>query len=116
MWNVIICDGDEPEREQLMGFVRQYFEEKKKDAQIAGCMDWPELEGMVKQSLPDVVIVAPEQRGWTEYYYQRQTPVPENHMVFRFGFRCSGISAVRSLFFHKAGYLSEDGTGSDPFL
>ena len=42
MWNVIICDGDEPEREQLMGFVRQYFEEKKKDAQIAGCMDWPE--------------------------------------------------------------------------
>lgn len=41
MWNVIICDGDEPEREQLMGFVRQYFEEKKKDAQIAGCMDWP---------------------------------------------------------------------------
>ena len=28
MWNVIICDGDEPEREQLMGFVRQYFEEK----------------------------------------------------------------------------------------
>ena len=35
MWNVIICDGDEPEREQLMGFVRQYFEEKKKDAQIA---------------------------------------------------------------------------------
>ena len=58
MWNVIVCDGDEPEREQLMGFVRQYFEEKKKDAQIAGCMDWPELEGMVKQSLPDVVIVA----------------------------------------------------------
>lgn len=58
MWNVIICDGDEPEREQLMGFVRQYFEEKKKEAQVTGCMDWPELEGMVKQSLPDVVIVA----------------------------------------------------------
>lgn len=58
MWNVIVCDGDESERGQLMAFVRQYFEEKRKDAQVTGCMDWPELEGMVKQSLPDVVIVA----------------------------------------------------------
>lgn len=116
MWNVIICDGDEPEREQLMGFVRQYFEEKKKDAQIAGCMDWPELEGMVKQSLPDVVIVAQNSVDGLNTITSARLPVPENHMVFRFGFRCSGISAVRSLFFHKAGYLSEDGTGSDPFL
>lgn len=58
MWNVIVCDGDEAECGLLMGFVGQYFEEKGKDVQITGCMDWPELESMVKQSLPDVVIVA----------------------------------------------------------
>ena len=112
---LIICDGDEPEREQLMGFVRQYFEEKKKDAQIAGCMDWPELEGMVKQSLPDVVIVAQNSVDGLNTITSARL-LSRKIIWFRFGFRCSGISAVRSLFFHKAGYLSEDGTGSDPFL
>ena len=26
--------------------------------QVTGCTDWPELDGMVKQALPDAVIVA----------------------------------------------------------
>ena len=29
-----------------------------KDVQVTGCADWPELDGMVKQALPDAVIVA----------------------------------------------------------
>lgn len=58
MWSMIVCDGDEVEREKLMGLARQYLKEKKIESKVTGCADWPELECMVKQALPDVVIVA----------------------------------------------------------
>lgn len=58
MWSMIVCDGDEVEREKLMGLARQYLKEKKIESKVTGCADWPELEYMVKQALPDVVIVA----------------------------------------------------------
>lgn len=58
MWSVIICDGDETERGQLMDLAHQCLEEKEVEAAVMGCADWPELDGMVKQGLPDAVIVA----------------------------------------------------------
>ena len=58
MWNMIVCDGDEAEREQLMGMARQCLEGMKVEAQVTGCADWPELDGIVKRALPDAVIVA----------------------------------------------------------
>lgn len=58
MWSMIICDGNESERVKLMGLARQCLEEKNVEAKVTGCADWPELEGMVRQALPDVVIVA----------------------------------------------------------
>ena len=56
MWKVIVCDGDAAEREQLIDLVRQCLQGK--EVQVTGCTDWPELDGMVKQALPDAVIVA----------------------------------------------------------
>ena len=56
MWKVIVCDGDAAEREQLIGLIRQCLQGK--EAQVTGCTDWLQLDGMVKQALPDAVIVA----------------------------------------------------------
>lgn len=58
MWRMIVCDGDEPEREQLMELARQCLQTSQIEARVTGCADWPELESMVRQALPDVVIVA----------------------------------------------------------
>lgn len=58
MWSMIVCDGNGAEREQLMGLARRCLEEKEVEAQVTGCADWPELDGMVKLALPDMVIVA----------------------------------------------------------
>jgi len=56
MGKVIVCDGDAAEREQLIDLARQCLQGR--EAQVTGCADWPELDGMVKQALPDAVIVA----------------------------------------------------------
>lgn len=58
MWSMIVCDGDEAEREQLMELARRCLEETELEAEVAGCADWPELEGMTRRALPDAVIVA----------------------------------------------------------
>ena len=56
MGKVIVCDGNSAEREQLIDLVRQCLQGK--EVQVTGCTDWPELDGIVKQALPDAVIVA----------------------------------------------------------
>ena len=58
MWNMIVCDGDKPEREQLMELARRCLEKMEMEATVTGCAGWPELDGMAKQALPDAVIVA----------------------------------------------------------
>lgn len=58
MWEMIVCDGDKSERRRLMDLAHQCLEEKKLEAKVIGCSDWPELEEAVKQKLPDIVIVA----------------------------------------------------------
>lgn len=40
-----------------MGLARQCLEEREVEAEVSGCADWPELEGMVKLALPDMVVV-----------------------------------------------------------
>ena len=56
MWKMIVCDGNAAEREQLIDLARQCLQGK--EVQVTGCADLPELDGMVKQALPDAVIVA----------------------------------------------------------
>ena len=56
MWKMIVCDGNAAEREQLIDLAWQCLQGR--EAQVTGCADWPELDGMVKQALPDAVIVA----------------------------------------------------------
>lgn len=58
MWSMIVCDGGEAEQGQLMELARQCLEEMEVEAEITGCADWPELDGMVKRALPDAVSVA----------------------------------------------------------
>ncbi len=58
MWNMIVCDGDKPEREHLMELARRCLEKMEMEATVTGCAGWPELDGMAKQALPDAVIVA----------------------------------------------------------
>ena len=56
MEKMIVCDGNAAEREQLIDLARQCLQGR--EVQVTGCADWPELDGMVKQALPDAVIVA----------------------------------------------------------
>ena len=56
MGKVIVCDGNSAEREQLIDLARQCLQGK--EVQVTGCADVPELDGMVKQALPDAVIMA----------------------------------------------------------
>lgn len=58
MWSMIVCDGDEAERERLIELARRCLEETEVEAEVTGCADWPELEGMTRRALPDAVIVA----------------------------------------------------------
>lgn len=58
MWSMIVCDGGEAEQGQLMELARQCLEEMEVEAEITGCADWPELDGMVKRALSDAVSVA----------------------------------------------------------
>ena len=56
MWKMIVFDGNAAEREQLIDLARQCLQGK--EVQVTGCADLPELDGMVKQALPDAVIMA----------------------------------------------------------
>lgn len=58
MWSVVVCDGDETEREQLLEYIRRFGGEKKREVTLTGCTDWPELYERLKQAEPDVIIIA----------------------------------------------------------
>ena len=58
MWSIVVCDGNEMEREQLLEYIRRFGGEKKREVTITGCTDWPELYERLKQAEPDVIIIA----------------------------------------------------------
>lgn len=41
-----------------MDLARGCLEEMEVEAEVTGCADWPELDGMTRRGLPDAVIVA----------------------------------------------------------
>ena len=58
MWSVVVCDGDEAEREKLLEYVRRFSGEKNGEITAEGCADWPELYERLSQAEPDVIIIA----------------------------------------------------------
>lgn len=58
MWNVVICDGNETEREQLSEYVKLWCSENNRDASIEDCSDWAGLYNKIQQVEPDTIIVA----------------------------------------------------------
>lgn len=58
MWSVVVCDGDETEREQILQYVRRFGGEKKRKVALTGCADWPELYERLGRAEPDVIIIA----------------------------------------------------------
>ncbi len=58
MWRIVVCDGDETEREQLLEYVRRYSGERTREVWLEGCAGWPGLVEQLKRAEPDAVIVA----------------------------------------------------------
>lgn len=58
MWNVVVCDGDRAEREQILDYVRNFSGENNKEIEVIGCADWPELYEKLEQAEPDIIIIA----------------------------------------------------------
>lgn len=58
MWNVVVCDGDEREREEILEYVRLCCSEKKWEVSLEGCIDWPELYEKIGERKPDIIIIA----------------------------------------------------------
>lgn len=58
MWNVVICDGNETEREQLSEYVKLWCSKNNRDASIEDCSDWAGLYNKIQQGEPDTIIVA----------------------------------------------------------
>lgn len=58
MWSVMVCNGDETEREQILEYIRRFSGEKKREVTITCCADWPELYERLGQAEPDVIIIA----------------------------------------------------------
>lgn len=58
MWNIAVCSGNNAEREQLLGYVRRFCDERDMELYAQGAADWPELFEQLKEAEPDIIIVA----------------------------------------------------------
>ena len=108
MGKVIVCDGNTAERERLIDLARQCLQGK--EVQVTGCTYWPELDGMVKQVLPDAVIVV--QDGVEGLNTITRVTGQKNPLAFRYGLLCAGIPAMCPVLLPKAGIPPKDGAGN----
>lgn len=58
MQNVVVCDGDKAEREQLLEYIRRFCSGDGREVNAEGCADWPELFERLRQEEPDVILIA----------------------------------------------------------
>lgn len=58
MWDVVVCDGNQTEREQLLEYIRRYGSEKKEVVSARGCADWPGLVEQLKEGEPEILVIA----------------------------------------------------------
>lgn len=58
MWNIVICDGDKVERDQLVEYVEHCCAGNGWEASVRVCADWPELYGLLGEAEPDVIVMA----------------------------------------------------------
>lgn len=58
MWRIAVCDGNDAEREQLLGYIRCFCEERDMMLSAQGVADWPELFEQLKEAEPDIIIIA----------------------------------------------------------
>lgn len=58
MRSIVVCDGNDAEREQLLGYIRRFCDERDMKLSAQGVADWPELFEQLKEAEPDIIIVA----------------------------------------------------------
>lgn len=58
MLNVVVCDGDEEERNQLLKDVRDCCRERRWDVSAEGFANWTELFKRLKTDEPDIIVIA----------------------------------------------------------
>lgn len=58
MWNIVVCDGNKIEQEQILEYIRRFSSETKQEIKAQGAANWPELFKKLEQEEPDVIIIA----------------------------------------------------------
>lgn len=58
MRSIVVCDGNNEERKQLLGYIRRFCDERDMKLSAQGVTDWPELFEQLKEAEPDIIIVA----------------------------------------------------------
>lgn len=58
MRRVVVCDGDEAERKQILEYIQNFSRENNHEVETEGCADWPELYEKLGKAEPDIIIIA----------------------------------------------------------
>lgn len=58
MWNILVCDGDSTEREQIMEYVRLFCTQENLPVYVKGCACFQAAAELLKAEKNDVFVVA----------------------------------------------------------
>lgn len=58
MWNIVICNGNKTEQQQLLEYIKRWCSENDREASVEICSDWTELYEKLSHTEPDTIIIA----------------------------------------------------------